>query len=284
MKRMRRDEYGPDDLKRVLQQHYGLDDSVEIELVYDTIERAVTARLCVKEFQILDILAERVGTPRQHFEMGPGPQGVLAVCEWSEETGSPEAVDEEPERSDHWTLEAVRGRPHKVGTFFTNAVELTTGRLVDGVVLDSWWGAPGQWVFFVQLLGEYNKTPGGPPVNPAAQYTKVVCTADTEVRTDGRRSRLPGWHPKHQCGFFCDGQDGMSSTCYRERNGGRPWAWCTRKNQAFGIGDVVAAVKNRFQEDRPHGQIVAFDEDKSMTMLAVVQGYGKMYVTDIELY
>jgi len=35
-------------------------------------------------------------------------------------------------------------------------------------------------------------------------------------------SRLPGWHPKHVCGLFCDGQDGSSSQCARERREGPP--------------------------------------------------------------
>jgi len=46
------------------------------------------------------------------------------------------------------------------------------------------------------------------------------------------RSRLPGWHPLHCCGVFCDGQDGASSQCAKEKREGPPDA-ITR------LGDVA---------------------------------------------
>ena len=35
-------------------------------------------------------------------------------------------------------------------------------------------------------------------------------------------SRLPGWHPLHMCGMYCDGQDGQNSSCYKEKRKGPP--------------------------------------------------------------
>lgn len=34
-------------------------------------------------------------------------------------------------------------------------------------------------------------------------------------------SRLPGWHPVHCCGVFCDGQDG-NGQCHDQQNAGPP--------------------------------------------------------------
>jgi hypothetical protein len=38
------------------------------------------------------------------------------------------------------------------------------------------------------------------------------------------RSQLPGFHPRHVCGMFCDGQDGRNSKCAQERRRGPPSA------------------------------------------------------------
>jgi hypothetical protein len=35
-------------------------------------------------------------------------------------------------------------------------------------------------------------------------------------------SRIPSWHPQHICGIFCDGQDGASSQCARDKRKGPP--------------------------------------------------------------
>lgn len=35
-------------------------------------------------------------------------------------------------------------------------------------------------------------------------------------------SRLPSWHELHVCGIFCDGQDGASSQCARDKRKGPP--------------------------------------------------------------
>jgi hypothetical protein len=50
------------------------------------------------------------------------------------------------------------------------------------------------------------------------------------ARTTGDVSRLPGWHPLHRCGMFCDGQDGQNSECATERSYGPP-AWFVREEQ-----------------------------------------------------
>ena len=39
------------------------------------------------------------------------------------------------------------------------------------------------------------------------------------------RSKLPGWHPDHSCGAYCDGQDG-NGQCNREKEQG-PVVICT---------------------------------------------------------
>lgn len=36
------------------------------------------------------------------------------------------------------------------------------------------------------------------------------------------RSKLPGWHPLHICGMFCDGQDGATSQCAHDKRQGPP--------------------------------------------------------------
>lgn len=45
-------------------------------------------------------------------------------------------------------------------------------------------------------------------------------------------SRLPGWHALHQCGMFCDGQDGASSRCFEQQRRGPP-----------GIVDVIGNME-----------------------------------------
>lgn len=35
-------------------------------------------------------------------------------------------------------------------------------------------------------------------------------------------SLLPGWHPVHVCGIFCDGQDGTGSLCLSQKMKGPP--------------------------------------------------------------
>ena len=42
------------------------------------------------------------------------------------------------------------------------------------------------------------------------ELTKDKLTADEP-------SKLPGSHPQHVCGLYCDGQDGKSSKCAQER-------------------------------------------------------------------
>jgi len=51
-----------------------------------------------------------------------------------------------------------------------------------------------------------------------APYATQCASSGTACST----SSLPGWHPLHVCGMFCDGQDGASSQCAQERRRGPP--------------------------------------------------------------
>jgi hypothetical protein len=48
-----------------------------------------------------------------------------------------------------------------------------------------------------------------------------LCCASGKTMT---LSLLPGWHPFHVCGIYCDGQDGMSSDCAKDKRRGPPSA------------------------------------------------------------
>lgn len=70
----------------------------------------------------------------------------------------------------------------------------------------------------------------GPPTgnhrsSGGARWCNWCALADITARAE--RSRLPGWHPQHVCGLYCDGQDGASSVCARQKREGPPtdpWA------------------------------------------------------------
>lgn len=47
-----------------------------------------------------------------------------------------------------------------------------------------------------------------------------MCAGSNTVVSN--RSRLPGWHFFHECGMFCDGQDGSSSQCAESKRRGPP--------------------------------------------------------------
>lgn len=55
-----------------------------------------------------------------------------------------------------------------------------------------------------------------------AALVGVPCSASG--RQVDSNSRLPSWHPRHVCGMFCDGQDGLFSKCFRDRCDGPPSA------------------------------------------------------------
>ena len=66
------------------------------------------------------------------------------------------------------------------------------------------------------------------------KHRRYLCILREQMCQSGGRpidpSRLPGWHPKHKCGEYCDGainssgQMTLFGRCHRERRRGPPSA------------------------------------------------------------
>lgn len=271
MKKRRRDEYYPQDIEKAVRDYYNIPEDLEIGFVYDDDHEAGTVLIQVREYQVLDILAELSDAPREKFDMGFEQGRLVAVCEWDEDADietAEEGPDEDLIKAPHGlAIYDAASRDDPDEPYPTGAsIDLSKNQVELAVILDSWRGRNG-WLYFIKIGDEYR----------TADHQQI-----TVRDTSSKESRLPGWHEDHICGFFCDGQDGRGSQCDQEYQGGMPSAWCTRKNSVFRIGDRVCGIQSRDDEDRPVSVIVGFDCDKSPTTQAVIKGVGKIYVTEIE--
>lgn len=88
----------------------------------------------------------------------------------------------------------------------------------------------------------------------------------------GDSSKLPGWHPDHCCGMYCDGQDGTNSNCAIARRNGPPpgtpnglyQQWLAQRDKE--LGRTLDEITQRNEElGKTLGEMVETQQETSLT-------------------